>query len=225
MRTLQIRNFDKEINLDEYTLIELVIQNKKLFYNYCEYCYNEFPYSSCYFNYKVDSKVLDCDKYIHFIHHPFALDLNTKKNINGLYKILKKKYYIDLEEDINILKNKAKEIVNNIAIDFDVELSISDDVATDDLFKILNLKFNEFESMSLVEKFIKYIKIIYEIQGISVFVIPFLYSYFEENELLEIKKELSYSRIVLMTLENSKNNEQTCVDKTLLLDFDLCSIE
>lgn len=225
MRTLQIRNFNEDINLDDYTLIELVIQNKKIFYKYCEYCYNDFPASSCYFNYKVDSKTLDSDKYIHFISHPYCLDLNTKKNINGLYKILKKKYYIDLEEDINILKNKAKEIVSNISLDFDIELSLADDIPVDDLFKIMNLKFNDYESMSLMEQFIKYIKIIYEIQGISVFIIPFLYSYFEENEINEIKKELAYSRIALITLENTRKEINNVADKCLLFDLDLCSIE
>ncbi len=225
MKRLFITNFEKPIVIDDITALAIIIENKKIFFDYCSYCYNDFRKSNISFNFENDGKDVDCENAIHFLAHPFSLNLNTKKNINALYKLLRKKYYSELSTDIEALKSKVIEIVSAIALDFDVELSVDNEIAEDDLFKIMNLQFKDDEGFPLHVKLIKYMQVIYELQGINVFVMPFVSSYFSLNEIEQIKKELSYIGGCFISLENNSIFDKSCFDKTLILDFDLCSIE
>lgn len=225
MKRLNICNFEKPIEIDDVTTLGIVVENKKIFFDYCSYCYNDFRKTNISFLYENDDKEIDCENVIHFVAHPFSLNLNTKKNINALYKILRKKYYQELSLDIDSLKEKVIEIVSSIALDFDVELSVSNDIVEDDLFKIMDLQFKEDEECPLYVKFIKYMQVIYELQGINIFIMPFISSYFSSEEIDYIKKELSYIGGTLISLENNTNFDNKHFDKTIILDSDLCTIE
>lgn len=225
MRILRLAYFENEIDLDNTFLLSVVIENKQLFYKFCLYCYDDFP--DRYFSFVIleDGKILDNDKSIHFISHPFSLDLNSKRNINALYKLLKKKYYSELEEDIFALKSKVLDIAGKISLDFDIDLVVNSDISEDDLFKMMKLEFKDWDEMDLTTRFIKYIQIIYELQNIRVFVIPFLSSFFDEPAIEIIKKEISYLGITLISIDNNNFLASSLSDKTIILDSDLCAIE
>lgn len=222
MRKLDITFFDKSLILDEPKIIKLVIENKGLYYDCCKYCFDGFYADKIIFCLYEEGKIIDNDKNIHFISQPFSLDLNTKKNINALYKLLKKKYYYQLNDNLEMLKIKINEIVSMITLDFDVELDVADDISEDDLFKILNIQFKE-EKMCLTERFIKYLQVINELQGIKLFIIPNLFLYFEPEQIECIKKEISYFGLTIISIENGdfSFNDQN-VEK-YFLDNDLCS--
>ena len=224
MRTLKITYFDGEINLDDCNLITLVLNNKKMLYKFCNYCFDDFPDTTVALDYYIDDKLVDNDKNIHFIPHTYGLNLNTKKNINALYKLLKKKYYDELSSNIELLKDKIIDIVKEISKDFDVELTADDDISNDDLFKIMNLEFKEEDNNNLVSKFCKYLKVIYELQGIKVFVIPFLHLFFSNEEILMIFNEIKYDGLTLISLETSIINKIFDGHVIRILDFDLCSL-
>lgn len=225
MRRLRITNFEKPIDIASLSTLAIIVEDKKTFFDYCSYCYNDFRKTNVSFVYEREDKEIDCENAIHFIAHPFSLNLNTKKNINALYKLLRKKYYSELSSDIESLKEKVVEIVSSIALDFDVELTVNNEIAEDDLFKIMNLQFKEDEEVPLHVKFIKYMQVIYELQGINIFIMPFVSSYFPPCEIEIIKKELSYIGGTLISLENDTNIDKSGFEKTIILDLDLCTIE
>lgn len=223
MRKLDISGFDKSLFLEEPKIIEIVIENKKLFFDYCKYCYDGFYSNNINFYLFEEGKIIDNDKNIHFISHPFSLDLNTKKNINALYKLLKKKYYYQLNDNLEMLRIKINEIVTMITLDFDVELDVADEISEDDLFKILNIQFKEEEKMSLMEKFIKYLQAINELQGIKLFIIPNLFLYFDLEQINCIKKEISYLGLSIISIENGDFSPQNQNIEKYFLDNDLCN--
>lgn len=212
-----------DISFDVPKTINIVIENKVTFYNFCKYCFQDFSgemeYISCFNN----ESLLKNDNVLHFIPNLFDLSLNNKKNINALYKILKQKYYDTLKIDISSLKTKIVDIVSTIASDFDVELTITNKISEDDLFKIMDLKFND-DTDTLLEQLIKYCSMIHELQKISTFVILHLHDYFEQSELDSLYHELKYKGISIISIENNNLFGKNNGDLTMILDKDLCSI-
>jgi len=223
MNNIKFNMIGEEVNIDEPRLIYLIIENKIMFYKFNKYCFEDFYGVDNYLSYFINDVSEKNDKVMNFIPNVFDLSLNNKRNINSLYKILKNKYYDDLKVDIDSLKEKAIEIISNIALDFDVELTANSEIKADDLFKILDLRFND-ESNNLLDILIKYCSVIRELQNIDVFVINQLRDYFYDDDLSRMYHELSYKGITIIDVENNANFVKNKDDIVLIVDKDLCSI-
>lgn len=223
MRTMKFSSCEKTISMEPPVSLSLVIENKASLYSFLSYCHNDFSGDSDRIRFYIDDSLQDNDERLSFIPNLFDLNLNSKKNINGLYKLLKKKYYSELKEGISELKSKAEAIIKEISLDFDVELTAGDAINEDDLFKAMNLGFAEDDS-SLLERLIKYMDIIHELQGISVFVIYRLRDYFEDDELTFLRHEVDYKGIVLIDIETEKPIKPQENETVIVMDKDLCFI-
>lgn len=223
MKELIIKHIEKRINLDEPKFITLVLENKVMFYKMNKYCFDNFDNTDDFFNYLNNGLSVPVEKAMHFIVCLYDLNLNTKRNINALYKILKSKYYIELKSDISSLKDKVKEIVSNISSDFDIELKINSQINEDDLFKVMDLRFDDSAS-SLLESLIKYCLIIYELQNINIFIFNNLHQYFETNELKSLFYEFQYNGLTIINLENDSQFQKNHDEELLIIDNDICSI-
>lgn len=96
-------------------------------------------------------------------------------------------------------------------------------IRIDDIFKIGGLQFLETDS-SLLERFVRYISIVKELQNVSIIFINHLHDYFENAEIEQLLKEMEYRGITLVNIEifvpqNKLENETICI-----IDKDLCSI-
>ncbi|MDR0935003.1 MAG: type II-A CRISPR-associated protein Csn2 [Erysipelotrichaceae bacterium] len=216
--------FDKEINLETSKFYTIVIENRKLNYDVSKYLYNEFSAKEDYFTIFKDDKKLDITNEATFVFNLFSLDLNTKRNINALYKILRKSCSDTLQADIKNIKNEIVKVVQQISLDFDIELGVNNDIREDDLFKIVDLRFSEGDDSYLL-RFKKYVETVYELLGVRVFFIYHLHDYFNKNELDTIFHELSYKNMSLINLEISQNYEKSENEEFIVIDQDLCSIE
>ena len=136
---------------------------------------------------------------------------------------MKKKYYEELKIEIQDLQRRAETIVKGIAMDFDVDLSVGDTISEDDLFKAMNLSFSESDS-SLIDRFIRYVMVIHELQNISVFLVYRLRDFFESKEIESIYHELNYKSIILVDIEGSSPSFLNEKEYQLIIDKDLCSI-
>lgn len=221
MRKIKVFDYEEEIDIDANPWLCIVIENQKYYYLFCNYCFNEFFGDTDYIRLFIDGNLVDNDKFISFIPLIFDLNINTKKNINALYKILKSIYYDKLTSDIELLKSKAKGIIESIAMDFDLELSISNEISCDDLFKVLNLRFLD-EDGSLVERFIKYCFVVNELQKINLFIVMNLHSYFSKDELVLLKHELNNRNIALIDIEYASPQSNSEGEKRLIIDDSLC---
>ena len=192
MKKIKFTFIDNDINIDSSLFIDIVIENKSMLYDFLKYCYYLFNGKNNYIFLQNNGEMLDNEKSIHFVYNLLNLDLNSKKNINALYKILKLKYYEELKEDISVLTNKAKQIIDNISLDFDIELYSSSEIKEDDIFKAFDLKFLESEDITLKERLIKYCKLIFELQKIDIFIFNSLHQYLQEEEIESLFYELSY---------------------------------
>lgn len=223
MKTLSINPNVFQIDITDPKFITLVIENKSFYWAFSKYLYDTFPehlgYCSLFKNGE-EQKIEDVSVYI---YNPLDLNLNTKQNLNALYKILKKSYFSELSASVQQIQDLLTQVCKEIRLDFDAELTMDSSIRIDDIFKIGGLQFSEIDS-SLLEKFVRYISIIKELRNVSIIFINHLHDYFENTEIEQLLKELGYRGITLVNIEtfvpqNKIENETLCI-----IDKDLCSI-
>ncbi len=222
MKQLQIDYFQEPINLEVGYFYNFVVENIDLFRKIYWSLFTEFEFDD------IPIKILDDNNFqAHFdelccpITNILNTDLNSKKNLNILNKIFKKTYYGSLDDDIVSLKNKAKEIVNNISLDLDIPIAVNNDISTDDLFKLFNVRFID-EKENLLESFINFVKVISELQQKNIFIVVHLKEFFTKNELETLIKETSYRQIIFINIETNNLGEKITDEKTIIIDKDYC---
>lgn len=224
MMTCKWFNSDCNYSMDDFNLMTVIIENRSSLFDYLRYLHNDFRGKERYWTVFKDGDAISIDDISDFVPSFFSLDINSKKNINALYKVLKKQYYEQLSSDINSLKEKAIGIIKEISIDFDLELTSTSDIKEDDLFKIMDLRFDGDE-LNEKEKFIKYCQIINELRGVQLYFVISAHQYYSNEELKQIIDELMYRRIFLFNIETSKIESKIAGESLLLVDHDLCVID
>lgn len=223
MKTLSINPNVFQIDITDPKFITLIIENKSFYWKFSKYLYDTFPehlgYCSLFKNGE-EQKIEDVSAYI---YNPLDLNLNTKQNLNALYKILKKSYFSELSASVQQIQDLLTQVCKEIRLDFDAELTMESSIRIDDIFKIGGLQFSETDS-SLLERFVRYISIVKELQNVSIIFINHLHDYFENAEIEQLLKEMEYRGITLVNIEtfvppNKLENETLCI-----IDKDLCSI-
>ena len=220
MRYLRFSFLDEDINIDSAEFIDLVIENKKLKYEFLKYCYFCFNGNTNFIVLQCGSEIQNNEKLIFFVCNLFDLDLNTKKNINSLYKILKLKYYDELKDEILNLTNKTKQLIEDISLDFDMPLYSNSEIKEEDIFRAFDLRFLDDDSLSLKERIIKYCTLIYELQKIDIFIFKDLHQYIES-----LFYELKYLRIKIINVESNNNFTFNSYSKKIIIDETLCLIK
>lgn len=212
---------EKPICLDEISLLTLVIENKTMLFDYCSYLFDGFSGKEHFWKLEENGQFVGLDEKADFIPNFFHLDINSKRNINALYKLLKRLYYEELYDSINELKEKANSIIKEISMDFDIQLSVQNGIKEDDLFKVMNLQFSD-EGLSKQERIIKYINVVNELRGTSLFFVINIHRFFEEKELANILKELAFRRIKVIDLEFENDFKINASEKVIVIDRELC---
>ncbi len=218
-------SFDEKeyINIDNNPFITYVIENKKILFNIEKYIRMSFEGERDYIHLSKDKQLVLLDDYCDVVDNIFVLDINTKKNINALYKILKSLYYEKLKENISGLKQDISKIVSEISLDFDLELYVSNEIKEEDLFKIMDLQFKEIDS-DYKNRLIKYMEVINELRNIKVFFFFHLHDYFEKEELETIIKEIKYRNISVINIESHNLFTKNDNERIIIYDNDLCYI-
>ncbi len=126
-----------------------------------------------------------------------------------------------MKSDLDSLKEKASSIVKRIALDLDISLTMNDDIKTDDLFKIMDIRFSENKE-TFIEQFLDYIFVINELQNKNIFFILHMKEFFSAEEIEKIVKEVSYKEIIIINIETHEFSEQISCEKKIIIDKDCC---
>jgi len=222
MRTIRTNFLKDEIELDNCLVNTICIEDMKTYVNFELFLNYDFLYNDIKLEIKEDDKLIDSDNFF-YVSNIYNLDLNSKKNINALYKILKGLYGKSLADDIKELKDKCFKIVNDISIDFDIELVVNNDIAIDDLFKILNLRFND-DTNTIVERLIKFVEIMYELNKTDVFFINNLFDSLSDDEINSFIEKCKYLNVYIINIERYQRRRISELEKRTLYDKDFCQI-
>lgn len=220
MKTLGVFDPQNKINLDDISLLTIVIESIKKLCDVERHIRMEF-YSEPHFFCKNDEKSEEIEDVSCVINDIFTLDYNSKRNINALFKIIRKTYVNDLFFYLEDVKGKIKTLINTINMNFELNLTSSDEIKIEDLFKLVDLKIEDKEE-NRVQRLINYLKTINELTGKTLFFIFRMHDYFDNYEIDIILKEVAYKNIKIINIEHI-NSFKKCNDEQIIIyDNDLC---
>lgn len=224
MKTLFINPSIAEIDVSSPVFINLIIENPSLYYAFNRYLFDGFPDHLSYIGLQKDGKPLKIEDYAEYIDSFYSINLNSKSNLNALYKLLKKTYFDQLSDGVEELQKQLDKICSEIALDFDVELVTDGNLRIEDVFKMGNIQFSHNDDNSLLDTLVTYLKLVNELRGCDLIFTNHLYDYLEQENIEKLFSEASYRGISIINLERVEPVEVNKIAKTVIIDTDLCSL-
>lgn len=223
IRKLTFLDSDKTFDLENLDMLTFVIENKRYLFDLELYIHLDFPCHNPFFSLIIDNDIVEITNYVEVIDNIFNLDLNSKKNINSLYKILKSFYKDNIKEGIKEINKNMSHIIKEISIDFDLNLSFSEELKEEDIFKLFDLRFEDEEN-DIIKRIIKYINVSYELRKTTIFYFFHLHEYLEDYQIEILLKELSYKNIKIVDIEPNNSFAKCKNEQIVIVDNDLCSL-
>ncbi len=149
----------------------------------------------------------------------FNIDLNIKKNLTSLFKIVKENI---TDDDRKILAKEYKNITKiftNILQKVDVSTKIDEDFEMEDLFKFLKLSI--FQASDLLENLLLYIDVCKELLPAKILFFINLKDYLKEEELIELYKYAIYNSINIVLIDSHCYDSMLKYEKKLIIDENL----
>ena len=203
---------EQQLVFQENKVNVLVIEQKELFRRMIQELDKQISGEEGGFVLSDNNKTMKIDKEICLILNPFALDINSRKALTGLYNELGK---LGLNEENYLktcsLKGQIAEYIYDLLNQVDYALKFQDDFNLQSMFKALEVEFEAGEGNFL--------------EGL-VYLLTFvnLKTYLMSEELHEFYKEAFYRKIQLLLLENNIGDE-LAEEAVSIVDADLCLIK
>jgi CRISPR type II-A-associated protein Csn2 len=221
---LRIIGFEDEIYLDEENVNIIEIESPKYFANFLGNLNDKINgiENDEIFLLDNDDKELEMNKNMYMIFDLYNIDYNSKKILNKLYEIIEnnveKNQDLELENLMLQIRNYLIQEINELQFEFTMksELNVSE------ILKLYNLKIDENNYDTILEKIEFFINIISTLKIASILVIPNLKQYLEKDELLELYKYALYNNIKLILIER-KNEEKLKYEKVFFIDTNFCT--
>lgn len=207
--------------LENNNSIMIIIENKKYFYNFIidlQLSYSEINSIKLFDEKEKELKNTD---YIEVIPSIFTMDINNKKNISALLKIIKTSNKELIQNNLIDINNKLEQFSNHLKLETDITFESNVDFSDDELLKVLNI-YIDCDKQSLLEIIYQYIKATYELRNIKIFVFISLLDYLDDDELKLLLKNCKLSGVILINIEIKDNNfvgfhKKFILDKSLSL--------
>lgn len=201
--------------------IMIIIENKKYFYNFIidlQLSYSEINSIKLFDEKEKELKNTD---YIEVIPSIFTMDINNKKNISALLKIIKTSNKELIQNNLIDINNKLEQFSNHLKLETDITFESNVDFSDDELLKVLNI-YIDCDKQSLLEIIYQYIKATYELRNIKIFVFISLLDYLDDDELKLLLKNCKLLGVILINIEIKDNNfvgfhKKFILDKSLSL--------
>ena len=215
---------DKQILFDENIINVFVIENRKFLAEFIQEINNQINGFEGRFVLSDLGKELKVDKNIELIIDYFNIDLNNKKILTTLYKLMQE---IALEEKFYIETIEIKNAILKYIYDIEekIEFGIVNDEEFDitSIFKAVSVKL-EIDELNFLEKLAEYIKLLNKIGKIKIFILINLKSFVSDEELSEIYKYIRYNKLNVLLIENIESYNSFEVERVHIIDNDLCEI-
>ena len=211
-----------EQSLDEISSMIISLENKKYFYSFIidlQLSYSEINSIKLFDEREKELKNSD---YFEVIPSIFEMDVNNKKNINALLKIIKSDNKEFIQNYVNKTNENLEMIAKTLNLESEIPFEADIDFVDDDLLKMLNIHIKQ-ESNSLVELIFSYIKTTFELRKIKIFIFANLIDYLEDEEISLLLKNCVFLDVIIIDIE-SKNIKNSNFQFNFILDKSLCLI-
>lgn len=218
---LKINYFDNKIKIENNYIQVIEIENHKTFYRFVSDLYkikNDEKLNEIFF---YDNSNLEINMYnkVELYINFFDIDINSKKNLN----ILNKKIISSLTDNIksDILNNfkKLSKSFNKVLLDVDLPLCLNDNIAIEDIIKLLKISINKNDDLLNnllllidIEKTLKINEILFFVN---------LKQYLSKEELIEFYKYAIYNEIKIILIDSQCYGIKLDYEKKLIIDMNL----
>lgn len=168
------------------------------------------------------NKDLALNKSVVIVHTPLQLDLNSKKNLNYLYKEMQMISDEYAYENVSELNSGIVAYLDMISQKLPYQIDYKLELDATQLYKQYEVRL-DLDGTSLLEKVINYIQLEKLLCNTKLIVFVNLKAYFDKEQLEEIYKTAIYNKISLFLIETQ---ERDCItgEKYCIIDNDKCLI-
>lgn len=213
--------FEGILSLDDYSFVNLTIENPKCYYDFVTQCCiseNRFLIFSS------GGSLLPVTEVADIVTDLFSLSFSDKKIENLLQRKIARIYEISHKEDeLSHILSSIYSFFDSLSSDLSINLEYNDELGIKDVLKILSPSV-KVDCISKSELFIKYMKLVNEIKGFEVFVFVNLKSIFEQKEFECLMKEIEYEKFKIINVEPNRTSISCLNELNILIDSDLCQI-
>lgn len=192
--------YNLEFDLIENQILVLSIENHLAYSNILETLWKQYKGEGGDFILSDESKELKLSQKMECIYNIFNTNTNDRKIITKLYQELTFQNDTLLQEESVLFKQELISYFDKVISTVPYSLKYNFDTDLSSLMKSISVEIDD-DSDSLLEKTMQYIKLMNQICGVEIFVIPNLKAYFSPEEIIQLYEFTIYNKIYLIVIE------------------------
>lgn len=219
------KNWQRKIEIEDNIIYTVVFENKKYYRENIIELINQHKGLNGSYILSRDNKEIPFDKNSYIITDIFNIDINSKKVLTKIYNSLLKEIIEDITS-FNELSTNIRLYFEKLIFNSSLEIEQGEEIDMPSLLKIGDFKIH-VENDDILEKFIKFLKVLTELCGCKIIFIIGLHSVFTLDEIKEIYKELCLNKINIINIEYQqfKNiSNENYKEIVYIFDRDNCEI-
>lgn len=215
--------FDEPIIFEENCIQELVIENQKMFRNFITTLSDGIAgYDTELIISRNNNEIISVEKCMELIFSPLYLDFRNKRIGNKLIESLSVTAK-DLEDDFYQLAKEINRFGTNISLQSDYEITFDEILHLSQLIKLLGFEI-DINDLNVNERIIEYMHICNNLLGKEIFVFVGLKSYFTEEEMEMLLKDMAATKYNVLLIENVQRKYISKYERRRIIDNDFCEI-
>ena len=219
------KNWQRKIKLEDNIIYTLVFENKKYYRENIIELINQHKGNEGSFILSNDNKEISFDKKSYIITDIFNIDINNKKVLSKIYSSLLKEIVEDISS-YNELSTNIRVYFEKLIFNSFLEIEQGEEIDMCSLLKLGDFKIH-VEQDDILEKFVKFLKVLIELCGCKIIFVVGLHTVFTQDEIIEIYKEVCLNKINIINIEyqqfNNLSNENY-KEIVYIFDGDNCEI-
>ena len=219
------KNWQRKIEIEDNIIYTLVFENKKYYRENIIELINQHKGNEGSYILSNDNKEISFDKNSYIITDIFNIDINNKKVLSKIYSSLLKEIVEDTS-NYNELSTNIRVYFEKLIFNSSLEIEQGEEIDMSSLLKLGDFKVH-VENDDILEKFVKFLKVLTELCGCKIIFVVGLHNVFTKGEIIKIYKEACLNKINIINIEyqqfNNLSNENY-KEIVYIFDKDNCEI-
>lgn len=219
------KNWQRKIEIEDNIIYTLVFENKKYYRENIIELINQHKGKEGSFILSNDNKEISFDKNSYIITDIFNIDINNKKVLSKIYGSLLKEIVEDISS-YNKLSTNIRVYFEKLIFNSSLEIDQGEEIDMSSLLKLGDFKIH-VENDDILEKFVKFLKVLSELCGYKIIFVVGLHTVFTQEEIIEIYKEVCLNKINIINIEYQQFNNfsnENYKEIVYIFDEDNCEI-
>ena len=219
------KNWQRKIEIEDNIIYTVVFENKKYYRENIIELINQHKGNEGSYIISNDNKEISFDKNSYIITDIFNIDINNKKVLSKIYSSLLKEIVEDISS-YNELSTNIRVYFEKLIFNSSLEIEQGEEIDMSSLLKLGDFRVH-VENDDILEKFLKFLKVLTELCGYKIIFVVGLHTVFTQEEIIEIYKEVCLNKINIINIEyqqfNNLSNENY-KEIVYIFDGDNCEI-